>query len=46
MSEGRRRRAERPEQLDLHGGVRDVVLAADHVGDVESDIIDHGRQGV
>ena len=38
--------AERLEQLDLHGRVGDVVLAANHMGDAELDVVDHRGQRV
>src|SRR4029078_12231424 len=46
MGEIRRLAAERLEELDLHGGIDDMILAADHMGDAEVDIIDDRRQGV
>ena len=39
-------RAQRLEDLDLRAGVGDVVLAADHVGDAEVDVVDHRGQRV
>ena len=35
-----------PKHLDLHGGVGDVVLAADDVGDAEIDVVDRRGQHV
>ncbi len=46
MPEGRRRRAERLEELDLRRGIGDMVLAANDMGDAEIDVVDHARQGV
>ena len=43
--EGGNRRAERLEDLDLRGGVGDVILAAHDVGDGEFDIVhDRGQR--
>ena len=39
-------RAERREQVDLHAGVGDVVLAADDVGDAGVDVVHHRGEGV
>ena len=38
--------AERFEDLDLHAGVGDVILAAHDVRDADVDVVDHGRQRV
>ena len=46
MAEGRRRRPERLEQLDLRRGIGDMILAANDMGDAEIDIVDDGRQRV
>ena len=46
MAEGRRLGAQRLEQLDLRRGIGDVILAADHMGDAEVDVVDHARQRV
>ena len=46
MGEGRHLGIERAEDLDLGGAVGDVVLAADHVGDAEGDVVDHRREAV
>ena len=46
VGEDRHARAQSLEDLDLHRRVGDVVLAPDHVGDPEVDIVDHGRQRV
>ncbi len=42
----RHRAAQRLEDLDLRAGVGDVVLAADHMGDAEVDVVDHRGQRV
>ena len=42
----RRRSAQRGEHLKLRGGVGDVILSAQHVGDAHGDIVDHARQHV
>ena len=42
----RHRAAQRLDDLDLRAGVADVVLAADHVGDAEVDVVDHRGQRV
>ncbi len=44
VGEGRDRAAQRLEDLDLRAGIGDVVLAADHVGDAQVDIVDHRGQ--
>ena len=46
MGELRRLGRERLEQLDLHRGVDDMVLAADDVGDFEIDVVDDRWQRV
>ena len=46
MAEGGRLCAQRFEQLDLRRGVRDVILAADHMGDAEIDVVDDARQRI
>ena len=46
VREVRRPRAQRLEHLDLRRAVRDMVLAADDVGDAELDIVDDARQQV
>ena len=46
MGEGRRLVAQRLEQLDLHSRVGDVVLAADHVADMEVGVVDDAGEGV
>ncbi len=47
MGELRRgRRAQRPEQLDLHRRVGDMVLAADDVGDARVEIVHDRGQGI
>src|SRR5690606_31957226 len=38
--------AERFEDLDLHGRVRDVILAADDVRDGEVDVVDDAGEGI
>ena len=40
------RPAKRLEQLDLHSGIGDVILAADDMGHFEVQVIDDGGQGV
>ena len=46
VREDRRRAPEGLEDLDLHRRVGDVVLAADHVGDAEVDVVDDRGQRV
>ena len=46
VRKGRRRRPERLEHLYLDGAVRHMVLAADHVGDAEIDVVDHAWQQI
>jgi hypothetical protein len=46
VREARRLRRERGEHLDLQRRVRDVVLAAQHVGYAHLDIVDRARQHV
>jgi len=46
VGEARWRGAKSLEQLDLRRGVGDVVVAADHMGDAQVDIIDDGWQRV
>ena len=43
---GRQLVAERPEQEDVLRGVREVVLAADDVGDLHRGVVDHDREVV
>ena len=46
MGEPRHVVAERPEQQDVLGRVREVVLAADHVGDLHRRVVDDDREVV
>ena len=46
VREGRERRAERGEHLDLGRGVGDMILAAQHMGDAHVDIVDHRGEHV
>jgi hypothetical protein len=46
VAELRHRAAEGFEDFDLHAGVRDVVFAADDVGDLEVDVVDDAGQRV
>ena len=46
MTEARRRSGERLENLDLHGGVGDVILAANDMRHAEIDVVDHRGQRV
>ncbi len=46
MAEPRRGAGERLENLDLHGGIGDMILAADDVRDAEVDVVDHRGKGV
>ncbi len=39
-------RAQRPEDIDLARRVVDVVVAADHMGDVHVEIVDHHAEVV
>ena len=46
VGEGRRRRAQRREHLELKPGIGDMVLAAHDMGHAHVDIVDHARQHV
>ena len=46
VREARRSGPQSGEHLHLHGGVADMVLAPQHVGDAHGDIVDHARQHV
>ncbi len=46
MAESGRRGVERLEELDLRRGIGDVVLAPDHMGDAEIDVVGDARQRV
>ena len=46
MREDRRRRTEGPEQQDVLGRVREMVLAADDVADGHGDVVDDDREVV
>jgi hypothetical protein len=46
VAEGRCRRTERREELDLHRRVGDVILAPDDVGHAERGVVRHRGQGV
>jgi hypothetical protein len=44
VAEQRRSASQRPENLDLHCGVGDMVLAADDMGDAHVDVVDDRGQ--
>ncbi|BAF87777.1 glutamyl-tRNA synthetase [Azorhizobium caulinodans ORS 571] len=46
VGKARGRAAQRLEQLDLDGGVGDMILAANHVGDAHVEIVHHGGERV
>ena len=46
MGIGRNGAAQRPGDFDLHRRIHHMVLAADHMGDAELDVIDDRRQRV
>lgn len=46
MGKDRHRRIEGAEDLDLGGAVGDMILAADHVGDGEGDVVDDRGEAV
>lgn len=46
MGEGRHLGIESAEDLDLGGAVGDVILATDHMGDSEGDVVDHPGEAV